>query len=413
MLKINNIYNSTGFLFFFLGLVFLLGSCQKNGERAQLSVPKTGFKSITDMSGVLVNIPDSPQRVITVSDGLIESVMAHFGMMDRLIAMGSACVQRNFTYEIPGKKESYHYSEGMNPIRLLYPATTKLPLIASSGLPLQIEKIAALKPDLIILREGCCSIPNLEDPKSKQALSLLSSFGIPVVILKGTTQFDPPDLKMIHREIALLGEIFNQEVKAKDLIGYLDSIVTFIQNRTSDILEKDKTNILLLGLSPIAREGGSAGVTKGKDTMEGHFIEEIVNAKNAHQGNGGRTSSLLLNTEQILALDPDVIVLPTASGYHPPEEIYEAPYYSMLQHLRAVRDKKVIALPWTPCNCSKRIEYPIEVMMMAKIAYPEVFDDILIHEWVLDFYQKVYGTEREDAEKLRSVQWLDWTIDRF
>lgn len=365
------------------------------------------------MRNVLVNIPKHPQRVITVSDGLIESVMAHFGMMDRLIAMGSACVQRNFTYEIPGKIEDYQYSDGMNPIRLLYPATTELPLIASSGLPLQLEKIAALNPDLIILREGCCTIPNLEDPKSKQALSMLSSFGIPVVVLKGTTQFDPPDLKMIHREIALLGEIFNQEEKAKDLIGYLENIITFIQNRTLNILEEDKTNLLLLGLSPLAREGGSAGVTKGKDTMEGYFIEEIVNAKNAHQGNGGRTSSLLLNTEQVLALDPDIIVLPTASGYHPPEEIYEAPYYSMLRNLRAVREKKVIALPWTPCNCSKRIEYPIEVMMMAKIAYPEVFADILIYEWVLGFYQKVYGTGKGNAEKLRSVQWLDWTIDRF
>ena len=399
--------------YFFWGLVLLIVACQNNSEKTPIRTSEEGFRRITDMRNISVDIPKSPQRVITVSDGMIESVLAHFGMMDRLIALGSSCVQRNFTYEIPGEKNDYHFSDGMNPIRLLFPATAELPLIASSGLPLQLEKIAALKPELILFREGCCTIPNLEDPKSKQALSMLSNLGIPVVVLKGTTQFDPPDLNMIHREITLLGEIFDQEEKAKDLIGFLENKIAFIKNRTSGILEKDKTKVLILGLSPIARKGGSAGVTKGKDTIEGYFIEEIINAKNAHQGKGGRTSTLLLNTEQILALDPDVIVLPTASGYHPPEEIYEAPYYSMLQNLRAVQNKKVIALPWTPCNCSKRIEYPIELMMMAKIAYPEVFKDILIHEWVLEFYQVVYGTGKEQAEKLRSVQWLDWTIDRF
>lgn len=413
MLKIKFTSHLNLYFFFLLCLAYLCGSCNKNDEKEQIQILNSGFKNITDMRGISVEIPEHPQRVITVSDGMIESVMAHFGVMDKLIALGSACIQRDFTYKIPGKDQEYHFSEGMNPIRLLYPATAELPLIASSGLPLQLEKIASLNPDLIILREGCCTIPNLDDPKSKQALAMLSSFGIPVVVLKGTTKFDPPDLKMINKEISILGEIFNQEEKAKDLNGFLENAITLVQSRTSGILEKDKTKVLLLGLSPIAREGGSAGVTKGKDTMEGYFIENIVNAKNAHQGKGGRTSSLLLNTEQIFALDPDVIVLPTASGYHPPEELYEAPYYSMLQNLRAVREKKVSALPWTPCNCSKRIEYPIEVMMMAKIAYSELFEDILIHEWVLEFYQKIYGIEREQAEKLRSAQWLDWTIDRF
>jgi iron complex transport system substrate-binding protein len=117
--------------------------------------------------------------------------------------------------------------------------------------------------------------------------------------------------------------------------------------------------------------------------------------------------------EQVFALDPDVIALPTSSGYHPPEELYEAPYYAKLQSLRAVKQRKVIALPWMPCNCSKRLEYPIEVMMIAKISFPEAFEDIQIHEWVLSFYQTIYGVDRNKAKEIRSAQWLDWTIGQL
>ncbi|WP_194775404.1 ABC transporter substrate-binding protein [Pararhodonellum marinum] len=394
-----------------VGMILLVGGCQNNPEKTTQDAIKTGFKTITDMRNLSVDIPINPKRILTVSDGMIETVMANFGVMDKLIAVGSSCLQRNFAYEIPGIQNSLHFSEGMNPIRLLFPFVAELPLVASSGLPLQLEKIAALQPDLILLREGCCTLPNLADPKSKQALSILSSFGIPVVVLKGTNQFDPPDLSKFNQEISLLGEIFDQEEKAAALIRFLDSTIHLVKNRTNRLTKNEQPSLLLLGLSPLAREGGSAGVTKGKDTMEGYMIEQLVNARNAYQGYGGRTSSLLLNTEQILALDPDVIVLPTASGYHPPEELYEAPYYAKLQNLKAVKARKVVALPWTPCNCSKRIEYPIDVMMMAKVSYPEVFKDIEIHDWVLEFYQRVYGVSEEKAKEIRSVMWLDWTLD--
>lgn len=394
-------------------LCLLVGAC---GEKVpvvdQKSIP-SGFKQVKDMRNVPVNIPQNPRRIVSVSDGMIESIMVHFGVIDRLVGLGSSCVQRTFSYEFPGKNQSVSYTEGMNPVRLLYPNIAALPLVARSGVSLQLEKIADLNPDLILLREGCCTIPNLDEPKSRQALSMLASFGIPVVVLKGTNQFDPPDLDMFHQEIALLGEIFGQEKKAGELITYLKKSIAMVQDRTASLKNRAGPRVLFLGLSPAAREGGAAGVTKGKDTIEGYLIEQVVNAKNAYQGNGGRASSFLLNMEQVFALDPDVIALPTSSGYHPPEELYEAPYYAKLQSLRAVKQRKVIALPWMPCNCSKRLEYPIEVMMIAKISFPEAFEDIQIHEWVLSFYQTLYGVDRNKAKEIRSAQWLDWTIGQL
>jgi iron complex transport system substrate-binding protein len=89
----------------------------------------------------------------------------------------------------------------------------------------------------------------------------------------------------------------------------------------------------------------------------------------------------------------------------------EAPYYVNLQELRAVKDKRVYAMPWTPMNCARRVEYPIDLLIIAKAAYPDKFQDIKINQFALDFYKKVYGVNDTVARELRSNQWLDWTVD--
>ncbi|HOV52702.1 MAG TPA: iron ABC transporter substrate-binding protein, partial [Methanothrix sp.] len=66
---------------------------------------------------------------------------------------------------------------------------------------------------------------------------------------------------------------------------------------------------------------------------------------------------------------------------------------------------------WTPCNCAKRQEYPIDVMVIAKAAFPDRFKDIDLGQWLLDFYQNVYGVNQETAKKLRSAQWMDWAAE--
>ena len=119
----------------------------------------------------------------------------------------------------------------------------------------------------------------------------------------------------------------------------------------------------------------------------------------------------MVSPEHVLALDPDVIVLPTDWGYHPPRELYDAPYYQNLQELKAVKNRRVMALPWSPCNCDKRLEYPIDVMVMAKAAYPERFEDVDLGEWLLQFYQNVYDVDVKTAEGLRTAQLMDWTVE--
>ncbi len=366
-------------------------------------------RTVTDMRGKKIQLPAKINRVITLDDGFTGGIMTSLGLQDKLIALGSHCPTKIFKYTYPTTDgEEYSYLDGMNPVGFLTPALRKLPYMATYGQSTNIEEIARLNPDLVIMRIGSCYASNDSEILDRQ-ISMIESIGIPLIILNSPGTFSTPTVKNISTEIKLIGKVFDKQKETTALANYLEETVEMIRSRTEHLKESEKPTAILFGLSPKARGKGAAGTIHGKDTIESFFLENIVKAINPYQGSGSFT---MVNIEQVFTMDPDVIILPTAWGYHPPSELYTAPYYQNLSELKAVKNRRVVALPWTPCNCEKRIEYPIELMIMAKACHPELFKDIAVHEWVLDFYQKIYGVDRATAKGLRSAQWLDWTVDQ-
>lgn len=361
---------------------------------------------VQDFRGKLIEIPSQINRVVTISDGMIEAVMTRLGVAHTLVALGSSCIPKVWSYSYPTMGNKTHeYKDGMNPVTHLNPNLMQLPLISQYGAGVSYEKVVELHPDLILIRIGSCSLSAGQDILDKN-IALLESLSIPLVVFKGPDTFVEPDITTIFDEINLLGQIFKQEDEAKKLADYLQNSVEMVKERTADIKPADQKKILLVGLSPKSRSQGGAAHVKGTQTIQTYFMDNYVHVQNIYQGRGAWN---ILNIEQILSLDPDVIILVTAWGYHPPAELYEAPYYQSLKNMRAIRNRAVAALPWTPCNCEKRLEFPIDVMVMAKAAYPERFADIQLDQWLLDFYENVYQVDEKTAKELRSRQWMDWT----
>ena len=331
--------------------------------------------------------------------------MTCLGEAKKIVGIGSACLPKIWEYDIPSTTGASHeYRQGMNPVFFLNPFLADLPLVSQFGSGINFEAVAGLKPDLIIIRTGSCSLSYTKDILRKN-IRLLTSLGAPLVVLHGPNTFKKPNIATLNREIELLGKIFQKEKRAKEVADFLLNTVNDIKARTADIQPDQQKRVLMLGLSPTAREKGGAGHVKGQKTIQTYLLNEFAHAQNAFSGTGAWK---ILNAEQLTSLDPDLIVLVTAWGYHPPEELYEAPYYKNLLHMRAVKNRAVTPLPWTPCNCEKRLEYPIDVMVMAKAAYPERFEDIHLCSWLKQFYIKVYGVDQATARKLVACQWMDW-----
>ena len=360
---------------------------------------------VTDMRGVEVEIPDMPQHVATIDDGFIESVMTHLGVIDRVKAIGSWAMKRDYRYSYETQSGQKYAMAGLHTMKYLHPWLNALPCVNSpQGNIISFEALAEVRPDLVILRAGDTTVGR-DRKKVSRTIESIEGLGFPLLVLYSPSWFRSSDLRSIKTEAALLGEVFGMKEKALSLAEFLTQTEDMIRERTSDIAEENKPSVLLLGLRPDVRKKGGAGSAHGTDSPESFIIENIVNARNAFRGKG---SGVPLSAEQIYACDPDIIILPTANGYHPARELYEAPYYKSLAELRAVKEKRVYALPWAPMNASRRIEYPLEMLIIAKAAYPERFSDVCVYDFALDFYQKVYGVDESTARGLRSTQLLDW-----
>jgi iron complex transport system substrate-binding protein len=366
------------------------------------------YRTVVDSRGGQVQVPAEINRVVTISDGLVEGVMTVLGVEDTLVGIGSGCVSKVYEYTYPTVKgEDYRYEKGMDPVTYLNPQFVDLPLVSMSG-ALNYETLASLDPDVIIARAGDCTLRIDDEASMNKTIDTIESLGLTLVVIRSPNTFDEPDLSTISDEIRIMGQVFGKEDEAVELANYLEEEVEFVRARTKDIQDEEKPEVLVLGLASKAREAGGVGYGHGLNSIESYLVEDVVNARNAYQE---PCLWNIMSPEHVLESDPDVIILNTFSGYHPPRELYEAPYYQNLQEMDAIKNKRVAALRWSPCNCDMRLEYPIDIMVIAKAAYPERFEDVDLGEWLLDFYMNVYNVDRETAVELRSAQWMDWVLE--
>jgi len=354
------------------------------------------FKTVTDMRGVEVSIPEDPQRVVAISRGLIDTTMYIFGVEDKLVG-GSVMSGDYEDYTYAG--ETYHVCTAIS--KVINPNYRNLTNVGGFEGPygtVNVETIASLEPDLLILRDF-----GNADEDVKKFLESMEQLEIPVIVLRsqapgsgsGGDYNDRVDVSTIYEEVRLLGVVFDQQDRAEEIVEHMDAQVRLIRDRTKDIEDEDKLRVLYFGAPTWAGDQGGAGFAFGTGTIESILMEDIVNAKNAYDGVG----TDIISTEHLLALDPDVIILPTYSGYHPPREMYEAERFEKVQDLRALKEERVYALSATPVK-SERLEFPINLMIEARAIYPERFEDIDLEVWIRDYFMGLYGVDEEKAEEL-------------
>ena len=388
-----------------IGVILLAGCAGQPGDETR-PANETSARTIVDSRGIAVRVPQEIERVVTIDDGFSLEVMTVLGKADKLVGVGSRTYEEVDTYTYESVYGGNHsYTNGMNTMAYLHPRTRTLPVIAEFEGGVNYEALASLKPDVVIVRLGSCTFW-VNDENVNKSIERMESLGIPVVILYGTNFYEQPDLDTMWDEIRIIGNLFGREDEAEQLIALLAGEVGNIRSRTENVTDAEKPSVLYLGLANIAREEGGAGNTVSLTSYESWTLENIIHARNAFREKSGYWH--VVSAEQILAMNPDVIILPTDWGYHPVEEIYEAPYYQNIREVKAVRERRVSSLPFTPYDCAKRLEYPIELMVIAKASYPERFSDIDLNEWLLTYYQNLYNIDRTTAEGLRAIQWMDW-----
>jgi iron complex transport system substrate-binding protein len=163
----------------------------------------------------------------------------------------------------------------------LYPSQAKkLPRIGSY-VSINIEKVYALKPTLIIAQEF-----------QAQSVAKFKKLNLDVL------EVDLHSIKSIKSSILKLGKRLNKEKKALELVANIDKAI-----KTAKKTKKQKRVLVVFGL----RDDIQSRIYISGNKLFYNEILEICGAKNAYQN--PKISQPVLNLENIFALNPDTILI--------------------------------------------------------------------------------------------------------
>jgi len=223
----------------------------------------------------------------------------------------------------------------------------------ASKFPIRIaaekERILALQPDLVFLA----------DWKEKEFVQALRDARVPVFVLKTASTLD--EMRgALEQVAALVGE----PVRGRAMAEALDKRLKDVASVVATVPETQRLSVLSYSF---------AGSTYGKGTSFDDLVNRagLVNAATR----AGLVGWPLLSKEQVLALDPDVVVLPSWSydGKDDPAK-FQAAFVDdpVFASLKAVKNRRVVVL--ADRHLQSGSQYMVDgVEDLARAAYPGLF----------------------------------------
>ena len=229
------------------------------------------------------------------------------------------------------------------------------------------------------------NVTSINDGSIDASDALAEQLGVPVVMVSSDL-FDAP---AVYR---FMGELFGVEEQAEALAAYAEE--TFNAISSLDIPNEEKVRIYY-GNGEDSLETAPAGSSHGQ-------IIDLVNAVNVADLELGDGSRVQISAEQLLAWDPDVIIVngePKAdmTGSAAAEAILADPLFATL---KAVQNGAVYGTPNAPFSWVDRPPGPNRIVGMrwlSGLIYPEYLD-YDVDEAVREFFQLFYHVELTDEQ---------------
>lgn len=333
------------------------------------SQTEEGTRTITDSTGRTVTIPETVESIVCVNVGALRYT-CYMQAQDLVVGV------EDYEQE-PTMSRLYNY--------INFDQFSSLPVIGSNGEHYP-EAIISANPDVIIMSAA----------ESKDADDLQDKTGIPVVVVPGSdTTLDDN----AYETIRLMGEVYGKEDRAEELTNYLDSIKADLETRTADIPDADKPTVYVGGVSFKGHHG-----FEGTEANYGPFV--LIHANNLADTTG-QSGAFDIDTEQVLAWDPDVIFLDFNGMALINEDYAKNPDF--YQGLTAVREGRVYSQISFRSSASNLETALADAYYAATILYPEQFADIDPVEKAGEIFTALLGTNpyedlKEAGYEFRPIQ---------
>ena len=320
-------------------------------------------REITDMAGRKVTVPAAENIESVFSAGPVAAIFLYMVAPDKLLG---------WNYELNDVEKS-----------IILDKYQDLPNFGM-GDAVNYEAVIAANPTIAI------NSGKINDTMVSDCDALSESLGIPVVAVDN-------ELNNSAEAFRFMGELLGVEDHAEELAQYAEQVFTDI-NALSDIPEEKKVSVYF-------GNGEDSLETAPRGSQHAQILDAInaVNVADLELGDGSRVQ---ISAEQLLAWDPDVIVVngePKAdkSGNSAAEDILSNPDYASL---KAVQDQKVYGTPNAPFSWVDRPAGPNRLIGMrwfSALIYPE-YIKCDINEEIHKFFDLFYHVDLSD-EQLENV----------
>ena len=320
-------------------------------------------REITDMAGRKVTVPAAENIESVFSAGPVAAIFLYMVAPDKLLG---------WNYELNDVEKS-----------IILEKYQDLPNFGM-GDAVNYEAVIAANPTIAI------NSGKINDAMVSDCDALSESLGIPVVAVDN-------ELNNSAEAFRFMGELLGVEDHAEELAQYAEQVFTDI-NALSDIPEEKKVSVYF-------GNGEDSLETAPRGSQHAQILDAInaVNVADLELGDGSRVQ---ISAEQLLAWDPDVIVVngePKAdkSGSSAAEDILSNPDYASL---KAVQDQKVYGTPNAPFSWVDRPAGPNRLIGMrwfSALIYPE-YIKCDINEEIHKFFDLFYHVDLSD-EQLENV----------
>ena len=320
-------------------------------------------REITDMAGRKVTVPTAENIESVFSAGPVAAIFLYMVAPDKLLG---------WNYELNDVEKS-----------IILDKYQDLPNFGM-GDAVNYEAVIAANPTIAI------NSGKINDAMVSDCDALSESLGIPVVAVDN-------ELNNSAEAFRFMGELLGVEDHAEELAQYAEQVFTDI-NALSDIPEEKKVSVYF-------GNGEDSLETAPRGSQHAQILD-VINAVNVADLELGDGSRVQISAEQLLAWDPDVIVVngePKAdkSGNSAAEDILSNPDYASL---KAVEDQKVYGTPNAPFSWVDRPAGPNRLIGMrwfSALIYPE-YIKCDINEEIHKFFDLFYHVDLSD-EQLENV----------
>lgn len=320
-------------------------------------------REITDMAGRKVTVPTAENIESVFSAGPVAAIFLYMVAPDKLLG---------WNYELNDVEKS-----------IILDKYQDLPNFGM-GDAVNYEAVIAANPTIAI------NSGKINDAMVSDCDALSESLGIPVVAVDN-------ELNNSAEAFRFMGELLGVEDHAEELAQYAEQVFTDI-NALSDIPEEKKVSVYF-------GNGEDSLETAPRGSQHAQILD-VINAVNVADLELGDGSRVQISAEQLLAWDPDVIVVngePKAdkSGSSAAEDILSNPDYASL---KAVQDQKVYGTPNAPFSWVDRPAGPNRLIGMrwfSALIYPE-YIKCDINEEIHKFFDLFYHVDLSD-EQLENV----------